>query len=88
MKLPIALTVSGLVFAGGVALAVTPANAATGQAKVSISPNSSASADFIATAPEKRPPRCRKYVRGHTRHVRGRVVHVPGRWMPRGCVRR
>lgn len=88
MKLPMALTVSGLVLAGGVTLAASPANAATGQGKVSVSPNISASAEFIATAPDDRRPRCRRYVKGHYQHVRGRTMFIPGRWMPRGCVRR
>jgi hypothetical protein len=85
MKLPMALTVSGLVFAGGMVLAGSPANAATGQGKVTVSPNVAASAELIATATDDRPPRCRRFVRGHYQRVRGRTVFVRGYWLPRGC---
>jgi hypothetical protein len=88
MKLPMALTVSGLMIAGGAALAATPANAATGQGKVTVSPRGPVSIAAVTAVSESRPPRCRKYVRGYTRHTRGRTVRVRGYWLPRGCVRR
>ncbi|MCO6009790.1 hypothetical protein NE236_32945 [Actinoallomurus purpureus] len=80
-----ALTVSGLVIAGGVALAGPPANASTGQEKVTVAPRSSVYTESVATVTD-RPPRCRHYVRGHMRHYRGKNIFVRGYWMPRGCV--
>ncbi|GAA4624467.1 hypothetical protein GCM10023196_024720 [Actinoallomurus vinaceus] len=87
MKVPMGLVVSGLVFAGGITLAATPANAATGQGKVTASAQGAAHEATVAANRDSR-PRCRKYVRGHWVHTRRGRVFMAGYWLPRGCVHR
>ncbi|WP_433185972.1 hypothetical protein [Actinoallomurus sp. CA-150999] len=87
MKVPKGLVVSGLVLAGGIGLAATPANAATGQGKVTVSAQGAAHV-ATGTAIRDSRPRCRKFVRGHWVHTRRGRVFMRGFWLPRGCVHR
>ena len=86
MRMPMALTVSGLAIAGGFTFAAVPANAATAQEKAAVSSQSLTYGETVAMVPDNR-PRCRHYVRGHWTHMRGRSVYVHGYWLPRGCRR-
>lgn len=79
----LALSMSGMVLTGAVALIGGPANAATTFNSSDVS--NAFKTQKIAADPATR--RCR-YIRGHYTRRHGRRVWVEGHWSPRGCHRR